>query len=158
MKKLHVAVCALALLATQHAFAENSEKVHTETTYEKDGKGIERTAKTERTSDPKGLGNKSWSEDSVKAKMKMDGESSETAKHRSVDAAGTAHKVDESVERDVDADGSVETTSEKKIVTDPKGLMNKSKSKVERTVEEHADGTTTTTKKIDGKTVESTTR
>lgn len=157
MRKINIAVCALALLVAQSAHAEHNQKVHTETTYEKDAQGVERTVKTERSNDPDGLGNKTWSKDTVKAKMKIDGEGSESATHKSVDAAGTAHTVDESINRDVKADGSVETTTEKKIVTDPKGLMNKTKTNIERTVDENADGTKTITKKVDGKTVESNT-
>src|SRR5690348_11042785 len=104
MKTTRIAVCALALLMTSAAYADTASKQHTETTVTRNGNDIERKVTKDSSTDPDGLGNKTWSKDEMKAKMKANGEESESATHKSVDSAGTAHEVDETVSKDVASD------------------------------------------------------
>lgn len=97
------------------------------------GGGTKTTAKVESSTDPKGLGNKSWSEKETTVKAKNDGGFMKDETARSVDAQGTTHKLDQTTEAKVNSDGSVDTKVTRKVVTDPKGLMNKSVSKTEET-------------------------
>lgn len=153
MKTTKYAICALALMMTASAYADTASKTHTESTVERNGNDVTHTIQKETSNDPDGLGNKTWSKEEVKAKLKENGDSKQEVTSKSVDSAGTAHRVDETVARTVRTDGTVQTDVEKDIVTDPKGLGNKTKTKIERTTKEHTDGTVDTTEKVDGKTV-----
>jgi hypothetical protein len=78
---------------------------------------------------------------------------SETSK---TDAAGTTTSLEKKVDVDVDAAGNVDKTVKTEEVTDPKGLMNKTKVKTKDTTTTHSNGTVDSSHKktVNGKTVE----
>jgi hypothetical protein len=123
------------------------------------GSGGERTittiSKTE--TDPKGLGNKSYSESKTKSEADARGNYTGKIDTDSVDAAGTKHRLTVEEKTKMNDDGSAKTTVNSKRVTDPKGMMNKSVAETEEVVKKDATGTiesTDVTKKVDGKAVE----
>ena len=113
-------------------------------------------AKAETSRDPKGLGNKSWAKGETSATVDSDGNLKRETTAKAVDAAGTEYKSNELTKSKLNADGSGETKYTKKIVTDPKGLMNKQTQEIEETTRHAADGSDTkiVKKEIDGKVVE----
>lgn len=114
--------------------------------------------KTATSEDPKGLMNKTWSKEKVEVKADAEGNVEKDSYSKSVDQAGTKHTVTAQTEKRIKPDGTVETVSTDKIVTDPKGLGNKTVAETEVVKEKAPDGDTTTTitKKIDGDTIEHT--
>jgi hypothetical protein len=78
---------------------------------------------------------------------------------KSTDEAGTTTKSETKVDVEIDADGSGEKTVKHESVTDPKGLMNKTKTVTTDTIKQKDDGTVSTKHKktVDGKIVEETT-
>lgn len=139
-KKIYL-TCLTALLASSIAQAENKEESYTEISTVKDGDVVEKSVKTETVNDPKGLGNKTWSNDKASAKYNKNGEVEVTSEHKSVDEHGTAHKGTTKSETEVKSDGKIVTTTTDTSVTDPKGLMNKKSVTTEKKVEEKPDGT-----------------
>lgn len=77
----------------------------------------------------------------------------------STDSAGTKTVSEKKVEVDVKSDGAVEKTAKTETSTDPKGMMNKSKTVTKDSEKTAADGSVETSHKktVDGKTVEATT-
>lgn len=91
-------------------------------------------------------------------KSDTDGNIKETYAKTKVDAAGTKTESKVEAKVDVDKDGDAEKTIETVESTDPKGLMNKTKTKTKEVVKNHNGQIEKSTKKIvDGKTVEDTT-
>jgi hypothetical protein len=108
---------------------------------EVDDDGTHKTTSTvTTTTDPKGLGNKTWSQRKVKTTEGADGSYDRKADSVSVDASGTTHS--KSIERDVkvNSDGSGKTTYKEKVVRDPKGFMNRSVEESEKTIKKDAHG------------------
>jgi len=99
------------------------------------------------------------SESSSKTKMEQDSDGSYSKKatksSESTDSAGTTNKSETNVKESVDADGNGKKTVTTETSSDPKGLMNKTKTSTTDTVKvkdgnvEHHHK-----KKVDGKTVE----
>jgi|GEM_PF-6260920 len=75
----------------------------------------------------------------------------------STDASGTTNKTETKVTAETDSSGNVEKSVKTKIVADPKGPLNKSKTVIADSVK-HKDGKTKIkhSKKVDGTTVEET--
>lgn len=90
-----------------------------------DSKGrIDKTVKSESSSDPKGLMNKKKdvSESKIEEKDRGGYKQVTTRKHRDAEGTDTTYKTTTDV--DVDARGNVATTATTEKVTDPKGLLN----------------------------------
>lgn len=107
-----------------------------------DAKGeVEKTIKTEASTDPKGLMNKKDDTSETKIKEKTNGgyEQTTTRKHKDADGTNTTYKTVTDVT--IDNNGNVTTTAETKKTVDPEGLLN------EKT-------TTSKTKMINGEVVE----
>lgn len=117
-------------------------------------------AKVETSRDPKGLGNKTWAKGETTATVDAKGNLKRETTASSVDAAGTGRESKETAKTTVKSDGSAETKVSKKIVTDPKGLMNKHTEELQETTQHAANGSDTkiVKKEIDGKVVEQTVR
>lgn len=77
-----------------------------------------------------------------------------TEKHK--DAAGTKTTAETTIKEETDKHGNHKKTVKTAKTHDPKGLLNKTKTKTEETVATK-DGVTKHTKKVDGKVVEDTT-
>ena len=94
------------------------------------------------------------SETKVEQDSKGNYEASSSTKQ--TNAAGTTTSAEKKVEVDVDSDGETETKVKTTEVTDPKGLMNKSKTVTIDTETANADGTVDSSHKVkvNGKTVE----
>lgn len=135
--------------STTERTAPNGTKMKTESTESLDktltGKA-KLTSKVETTQDPKGLGNKQTADAKVTVKADDKGNSEKTVSSHSVDAAGTTHKKTVDTEVDAKSDGSKEITTTSKVVTDPKGLGNKTVQKSETVTMKHPDGSVTTEK------------
>lgn len=112
------------------------------------------------TTDPKGLMNKTTTENEVYRKSDAKGNYKSEESNRVVGADSNEFNKEREVKRVVKSDGSVETTAIDKVSNDPRGLLNRSTGEVETKTVEHPDGhvSTTTTKEINGKVVEETTR
>ncbi len=99
------------------------------------------------------------SETSSKTKMELKPDGSYSKKSaqstESTDSAGTTNKSETNVKESVDADGNGKKTVTTETTSDPKGLMNKTKTTTTDTVK-MKDGNVERhhKKKIDGKTVE----
>ena len=76
-------------------------------------------------------------------------------KTSATDTAGTTTKMEKEVDVEVNADGTTDTTVKTEEVTDPKGLMNKTKVVTKDSAKTNVDGTVDTSHKktVDGKTV-----
>jgi|GEM_PF-3261569 len=99
------------------------------------------TTKTESVSDPKGLGNKTWKKNETTVVADKKGNVEKEVSKQSIDAAGTARRITEEADIDVDSDGRSKTIISREVVTDPKGLGNQTVAKTEETVRRAADGT-----------------
>lgn len=93
------------------------------------------------STDPKGLGNKTWTQTESSAISDKKGNIEKTYDRRSVDTSGTEHATTEKVKTRVNSDGSTETSVAREVAHDPKGLMNKKVEKTEETIKREADGT-----------------
>jgi hypothetical protein len=98
------------------------------------------TSVTELTTDPKGLGNKTWAERKTKSTEDQKGSYDRRIDSKSVDSTGTGHS--KSVEKSIkkNAAGSVKSEFSEKVVNDPKGMRNKSSEEIDRTVVRDAHG------------------
>lgn len=121
-----------------------------------DSRGETKVLSTSKSvTDPKGLGNKTWSDQKVTSKTDARGNLNREISGKAVDSQGTSHSVDIEREVKVRPDGSTKTTVSEERVENPKGLMNQSKTDIETTVAKDAKGNVVKTiKKVDGKTVE----
>lgn len=72
--------------------------------------------------------------------MKDDGGYESTRTSERTSKAGTKQTSKSTVDVDVDSDGKVEKSVNSKVVTDPKGLMNKKKNESETNIEEKKNG------------------
>ncbi len=97
-------------------------------------------------------------ESKVSVDKKDNGDYKATTKTSHTDTAGTKTTSDSKVKIDVDKDGTIDKTTKTEETTDPKGLMNKTKTKIKDEEKTHTDGTVETSHKktVDGKTVEDT--
>jgi hypothetical protein len=90
---------------------------------------VDRTVKSEETSDPKGLMNKQSDNTKTKFDEKSDGGYTQTSDRKHKDANGTNIMEKSKTDVDVDRNGNVTQTTKNEKTTDPKGLFNKKTTK-----------------------------
>jgi len=141
--------------STDRAGTETKTKIREEGSVNSRG-AVSSSYKATTSHDPEGMRNKTWSKTERSSTKKPDGGLRAESTARDVDQHGTAHKATKNVKRDVESDGTVETTVTEMEVTDPKGLMNKSSTERKKVTERLPDGTAThkSTVKNNGETVE----
>ncbi len=173
MKHLNKTVILGILLFTATAYADNKVEAKSESTdaagttvkiqesseHKVDSDGnVKVESHYNKSTDPKGLANKTKEKSHSEVERKANGEYKETTE--SVDAHGTAHKYNAEKKIDNHLDGGKTTTVESSDVVDPKGLMNKKSAEIKEEVRRNAEGAVeskTVTKKINGKVVSETT-
>ena len=101
---------------------------------------IEDDVKTEKIADPKGLMNKTTESKETATLVSPEGRITQQIRAESVDSSGT--KRDQSVNtlETRKKDGTIETNIKNKLVTDPKGLMNKTVEESDTLVVQHPNG------------------
>lgn len=106
---------------------------------------VDKTSKTESTTDPKGLMNKKddTSETQIEEKARGGYKQTTTRKHTDAEGTNTTYKTVTDV--DVDGNGKITTTATTEKTVDPKGLMNKT-------------STESKTKAVNGRVVDKTTK
>lgn len=116
--------------SSEHVNADGtktSSEAKVDVDVDKDGQ-VEKTVKTESTTDPKGLLNAKKDTSKAEVEEKDRGGYKQTVTREHKDSDGTNVKEKSTTDVSVDREGNVTETTKNEKVVDPKGLMNKEKS------------------------------
>jgi len=118
---------------------KNRSKLTQTSEVNSDGKR-EDTTEVETSKDPKGLGNKSWTETKANSTEEGNGSYKSDTETSSVDSKGTARTMNTEKSVTRNADGTSTTRLKEKLIRDPKGLNNRSVDELNERVKKDAQG------------------